>query len=153
MKLTNYIKFLKYLFKHKYLVFKECVKLGIIWRGITHDFSKFSKTEFKPYTIKYFSKRKPTGTEWEQARLHHLRKNPHHYQYHVIVNDEGITVTTEMSETDVKEMLADWLAMSKNDKKLPLHEWYEKIKDKIILHPKSRKYLEKLLYERKNNLF
>lgn len=144
----RYIKFLKYLLTHKILVFKECVKLGIIWKGITHDLSKLGPAEFKPYAKKFFSKEKPSGKEWRTARLHHLRKNPHHYQYHIIVDDEGKMVIEEMSEKDVKEMIADWTAISYNTRKLSLHEWYEKNREIILLHPNTKLYIEKLLNDK-----
>ena len=48
-----YLKCLIYLVKHKLYVFKECYKMGIIWRGIVHDFSKLYPSEFIAYA-KYF---------------------------------------------------------------------------------------------------
>ena len=45
---------LKTVFKHKWVVFKLCVKAGIPWQGITHDLSKFSLEELKE-SIKYYT--------------------------------------------------------------------------------------------------
>ena len=69
---------------HKTYVFRNCVKAGIIWRGIKHDLSKYSPTEFKE-SIKYF-----TGTDspinackkangWSKAWMHHKGRNTHHF--------------------------------------------------------------------------
>jgi len=53
----NYVsKFLGHLrtvLTHKWYVFKNCIKAGIIWQGVTHDLSKFSPTEFFE-SVKYF---------------------------------------------------------------------------------------------------
>ena len=40
--------------KHKCIVFKYAVKAGIPWRGLTHDLSKYSPTEFLE-SIKYYN--------------------------------------------------------------------------------------------------
>ena len=31
---------------HRHKVLQHCIKAGIIWRGLTHDLSKFSPAEF-----------------------------------------------------------------------------------------------------------
>ena len=52
----------KHFFKicqHKCCVGKYCFKTGLYWRGLTHDLSKFSPTEFFE-SIKYYNgKRSP----------------------------------------------------------------------------------------------
>ena len=40
--------------KHKYWVFHYCKMAGIPWRGIVHDLSKFSPTEFCE-SVKYYT--------------------------------------------------------------------------------------------------
>lgn len=46
MNLGNIIGHTKTVLKHKWVVFKLCCKAGIPWRGLVHDLSKFSPTEF-----------------------------------------------------------------------------------------------------------
>ena len=53
MILINVFKHTMRILKHKYFVFKYCCKLGIPWRGLLHDLSKFSPTEFIE-SIKYY---------------------------------------------------------------------------------------------------
>lgn len=72
--------------KHKWFVFIECLRLGIPWRGITHDLSKFSRAEFMPYmrrlTMPLLTGESPTAEEKERfdvACLHHYHKNTHHW--------------------------------------------------------------------------
>ena len=36
----------KLITKHKWIVFKFCSKVGMPWRGLIHDLSKYSPTEF-----------------------------------------------------------------------------------------------------------
>lgn len=31
---------------HKWLVMKHCFRLGLYWRGLTHDLSKYMPSEF-----------------------------------------------------------------------------------------------------------
>ena len=60
-----YWKYFKYVIRHKLFVFIECYKLGKIWRGITHDLSKFLPDEFIPYS-RYFYGNWPTHKEVSQ---------------------------------------------------------------------------------------
>lgn len=57
-----YFNYLKSLLKHKWFVFVGCFRLafhfsflfpGILFRGIIHDWSKFSFTEFPRYARKF----------------------------------------------------------------------------------------------------
>ena len=50
---SNFFKHIKLVSKHKWLVFKFSVKLGIPFRGLMHDLSKFSYDEFWE-SVKYY---------------------------------------------------------------------------------------------------
>lgn len=82
----NLFRHIKTVLKHKWVVFKLCVRAGIPWQGIVHDLSKFSITELKE-SIKYYTgKRSPLAIAKEEkgfseAWLHHKGHNKHHYQY------------------------------------------------------------------------
>ena len=82
-------KFFGHLFlviRHRHAVFKNCFKCGVVWRGLVHDLSKFSPTEFFE-SIKYYTgKRSPIGVCREVngvslAWLHHKGRNKHHIEY------------------------------------------------------------------------
>lgn len=45
----NNIKYLKYLIKHKFYVTRECFRIGLYWRGLVHDLSKFNPMEWVAY--------------------------------------------------------------------------------------------------------
>jgi hypothetical protein len=160
MFLKAYLKNIRYILKHKYYVFIECCKMGMPLRGLVHDLSKFSITEFKPYAINFFANLQDwhafrqaegypyelTKNYWEEkfelAWLHHKRVNPHHWEYWVDVKDGKVEVLL-MPEKYAKEMLCDWRGAGraingKDDTK----EWYLKNRDRMILHPDVRKWVE-----------
>ena len=68
--LINAFKHLKVVIKHKWIVLKLCIKAGIPWRGLVHDLSKFSLTEFIN-SVKYFNNGtgSPIELEKEQRRI------------------------------------------------------------------------------------
>ena len=39
-------KHFKTVVRHRHEVLKQCMKCGLFWRGLVHDLSKFSPTEF-----------------------------------------------------------------------------------------------------------
>ena len=51
--IKNLILHLHTINKHRWLVFKLCCKAGITFRGLVHDLSKYSPTEFWE-SVKYF---------------------------------------------------------------------------------------------------
>ena len=83
---TNTLKHFNLVTRHRWVVFKLCCKAGIPWRGLVHDLSKFSPTEFWE-SVKYyngsmspilFAKRKQG---YSKAWLHHKGRNKHHPEY------------------------------------------------------------------------
>ena len=69
MKIKNIFKHLNLVNKHRFLVFKLSIKAGIPFRGLVHDLSKYSPTEFFE-SVKY-----------SKAWLHHKGRNKHHFEY------------------------------------------------------------------------
>ena len=99
--------------KHKYWVFHYCRKLGITWRGVTHDLSKFHPTEFWE-SVRYWNGKSspiPRCKEdkgYSKAWQHHKGHNTHHYEYWVDNLDRGGT-PIKMPWNDLLELIADWL--------------------------------------------
>ena len=56
MKLKKFFGHLNTVNKHRFLVFKYCVKAGIPFRGLVHDLSKYSLLEFLE-GVKYYKSR------------------------------------------------------------------------------------------------
>lgn len=134
---------------HRLKVMSMCFKCGLYWRGVTHDLSKYSKTEFlegaKYYVGKYSPisecKRKIGKSE---AWLHHKGRNPHHPEYWV---DEGIPIM--MPYKYVVESICDRIAAGKTYNKekftqtMPLQYWYDHI-DFSPVHEKTAKFYEQV---------
>ena len=83
------MKFFKHLFtitKHRFMVMKHCFKIGLVWRGLMHDMSKYSPSEFWAGVKYYQGNRSPQAKEREilgysSAWLHHKGRNKHHFEY------------------------------------------------------------------------
>ena len=73
--MKKYLKYFNYVIKHKWFVFLECWKAGIIWQGIVHDLSKLLPSEFFPYSI-YFYGNSKNDKEFDNAWLLHQKRNP-----------------------------------------------------------------------------
>ena len=103
-----------WIFKHKlyvlYYIIVFCLRL--IWRGVKHDNSKFSKEEFK-YIYKAYNTNVKFGTrqyysltrDAASARNLHAMRNRHHPEFYGNIN--------RMSIIDLAEMLCDWKAATK----------------------------------------
>ncbi|MFQ6751957.1 MAG: DUF5662 family protein [Clostridia bacterium] len=73
--------------KHRHKVFVLCCKCGQFWRGLVHDMSKFSPTEFFE-GVKYFTdghgspiSNCRTIKGYSKAWIHHVHRNKHHLEY------------------------------------------------------------------------
>ena len=99
---------------HKYFVFIYCCKLGIPWRGLLHDLSKFSPTEFFESVEYYQGDKSPIPAckkenGYSKAWQHHKGRNKHHYEYWTDNYDTG-TTAIPIPSVYVLEMIADWFA-------------------------------------------
>lgn len=119
--MNKYWEHFKLVMTHKKYVFQFCCKAGIPWRGIKHDLSKFSPTEFFE-SAKYFTgERSPIEISKQvngvsKAWQHHKGRNTHHWQYWLDNTDEGI-IGRMMPFEDCVEMLCDQFAAGKAYKK------------------------------------
>ncbi len=160
--MKRYFAYLKYVTRHKFFVMVECFKIGLIWRGLTHDLDKFLPSTFIAYA-KYFNNTdgslrqtrdktgyyKPEDTnniEFEMAWFRHSRLNKHHWQYWVMATESGEKIY-EIDDKSVLEMLCDWKGAGKAQGTLGVKVWYEKNKYKMRLHLYSRIKIEKLIGE------
>lgn len=145
----KYWKNLKYLLKHKYYVLVECWKRGLYWRGLVHDNSKFLPSEFIPYANHFFGEKRKLGKAW----LLHQRRNKHHWQWWILIEDNGRIKILEIEKPYLIEMICDWIGAAKaqghysppKDPLLATRNWYNRNKNKMILHPKSRLEVERIL--------
>lgn len=142
--------------RHKHQVLIHCIKAGIFWRGILHDLSKFSPSEFIPGVIYFQGTRSPNEAEREKngysgAWMHHKGRNKHHFEYWTDYNPETKTLDpVKMPEIFVIEMFCDRVAACKIYMKdaytdnAPL-EYFLRAKKYRAIHPETARLLEKLL--------
>ena len=105
--------------KHRTLVMFGCFRVGLIWRGLTHDLSKYSPTEFRVGAKYYQGTRSPNEREREvygysYAWMHHKGRNKHHFEYWVDLNMQTKRYEpVPMPINYIAEMLCDRVAASK----------------------------------------
>lgn len=136
--------------KHKYYVLRECWKCGQFKRGLLHDLSKFSPTEFITSVKYYQGYRSPSDAEKEvkgysTIEQHHIRHNPHHWEYWVVW-DPSEQRTIKIPYEYVVEMLCDWIAAGKvylGDKwtVFTAKEYYEKNRYRRMFHPDTERLI------------
>ena len=156
LKLSNIIKHIKTVTRHRALVCKHCFKAGIYFQGLTHDLSKFSPEEFWVSCRMYQGTRSPNEAERElkgysSAWIHHKGVNKHHFEHWTDYNPVTKKVEpVKMPIEYVIEMFCDRVAASKvymgknyNDNS-PL-EYFERAKGRRVIHPDTSELLEHLL--------
>ena len=157
----NFFKHLHTVNKHRRLVRKNCFKCGLYWRGLTHDLSKYSPTEFFPGVKYYQGFRSPTAEErkeygYSKAWMHHKGRNKHHAEYWTDFSLETKRYEpVKMPKQYVVESVCDRIAASKVYKKdaytnsEPLEYFLDK-DSHLAMHPETRKELNFLLTMLKN---
>ena len=142
---------------------RENVKQGLIWlKGhlpdtapydmvFDHDLSKNEDDEYYAYDAYFYGGNRSAKVvhDFELAFLKHLHRNPHHWQYWVLMDDgkaEHTEKAFEMPYKYVLEMICDWWSFSWSKGDLfTIFTWYDEHKDGIKLHPKTRKTVEGVL--------
>lgn len=150
--MNKHLKYLKYVLKHKWYVFRECLKYGLIWQGVIHDWQKFTPVEWNAYAWTFYGpwnyNDRPDWLKesFDVAWLHHQHYGPHHWQYWVLREDSGNIKLIRIPEKYLKEMISDWRgagrAITGEDN---TKGWYIDNMDKIKLHPESKAWVEKEL--------
>ena len=153
----RFIGHTKTVIKHKFWVWYYMNKCGLKWgwRGLWHDMSKFSPTEFWE-SVKYYSgTRSPIDACKEEngismAWMHHKGRNPHHYEYWMDNFDKG-GEPKEMPWRYKVEMICDYLAaarayMGKNFSYVAEYEWWmKKLKLPRSQHENDKKFVSSIL--------
>ncbi len=145
--MTKYLKYLRYLVIHKWFVFLELSKRGHFWMGIIHDLSKLRPSEFIPYANRFGVSGATDNESFNYAWFLHQKRNKHHWQWWILQFDDGKTKALEIPEKYLIEMICDWEGAGKAQKHgVPIKVWYEKNSEGMVLHHKSRKFVERELY-------
>lgn len=158
MKAWQHFKTITY---HKLLVMEGCFRVGLYKQGLLHDLSKYMPSEFFVGAKYYQGTRSPNNAEREArgysaAWLHHKGRNKHHYEYWIdysMKETAGVMAPAPMPVRYVVEMFMDRIAASKvyqkeayTDRSPLAYYMYGREKAPMLLHPATKKQLEKLLY-------
>lgn len=151
----KHLKYLNYLIRHKWFVFLAGIKFKApLWRLIIHDWSKFLPSEWFPYAESFYGgyKERPQHVKdaFDSAWNHHQKRNKHHFQYWVLIEDSGAIKPLEIPEKYLREIASDWSGAGRAiTGKWEVWSYYQKVKDKTLLHPKTRQLFEELLLNTK----
>ena len=156
----KHLRYLSYVLRHKWFVFLECCKLGIWWRGIIHDWSKFLPCEGFPYVshfggVRQGNPRDSTGyykdatdtsdKAFDLAWLHHVNWNPHHWQWWTQPTKDGGVKVFDMPRWVVLEMVADWRGAGRAQGTPDVQKWYAANGEKMALTESARERVEELI--------
>lgn len=73
----------------------------------------------------------------------HQKRQPHHWQFWTLPEDEGGIKVLPMPDRYRRELLADWQGASMaQGYGWDVRPWYEKNKGEMQLHPETRQWLE-----------
>lgn len=123
----------------------------------SHDYSKNEPDEYYAYDAYFYGGNRSYNVveNFRYAWLAHIHRNPHHWQYWVLINDdpnEG-EIILDMPYNYIIEMICDWWAFSWNKGNLnEIFNWYDEHKSYMKLSNKTRETVENILKKIKEKL-
>lgn len=167
--MKKHLSYLRYVVRHKWFVLLACIQHGLFWRGIIHDWSKFLPSEWCAYAEFFYGrgkhlrdKRRRTSyltpdesleldkiqRAFDRAWLAHQHRSPHHWQHHILREDNGGTKLLEMSREEATEMVCDWIGAGRaiTGKVGGTPDWYLKNSQHMALGYRTRCLVEDLLH-------
>ena len=131
---------------------------GVEWQTeFAHDASKSNPDEYEAYDRYLYGGNRSYKVvqDFNKAWLLHIHRNPHHWQYWVLIHDdpeEDMTIL-DMPYNYILEMICDWWAFSWQKKNLfEIFSWYDAHKDYMKLSDQTRKTVENILEQMKKKL-
>ena len=115
-----------------------------------HDASKNKPDEYRAYDAYFYGNNRSYQVvqDFNYAWLLHIHRNPHHWQYWVLICDDpdkGESIL-DMPYVYILEMICDWLSFSLSKGDLTeIFKWYDDHKDYMKLSEKTRKTVEDIL--------
>lgn len=150
----NVKKGFEWLKEHLPDIFDEDLLSDLEANILHHDDSKMSEDEYNAYDDYFYGKLYGKSRSFEvvenfnRAWLLHIHRNPHHWQYWILRNDdpdEG-EILIDMPDCYIIEMICDWWSFSwKKEKLTEIFAWYNERKDYIKLSSYTRKKVENIL--------
>ncbi len=147
--LRPHVRYGIYLLRHKWYVFLAGWKLGIPVLAALHDNSKFRPSEWFSYVNSFYGgERTPAIREaFDTAWLFHQKRNKHHWQFWLLVQDEEEAKVLPMPDRYRREMLADWIGVGRALGTSGVTDWYAANKHKMQLHAETRAWIEAQIEE------
>lgn len=118
--------------------------------GYNHDKSKFEINEYEAYDAYFYGGNRSYEVveQFNRAWLLHIHRNPHHWQYWILINDnpdEGELIL-DMPDIYIIEMICDWWSFSWKQGKLDeIFDWYLKRSKYMKLSTYTRKKVDDIL--------
>lgn len=143
------LQYASYVARHKWFVFRAGLKTGApLWRLIIHDWSKLTSAEWGPYVRSFYGgERTPeVRAAFNRAWLHHQHRNQHHWQSHLLLEDDGSLKVLPIPDHFIREMVADWAGAGRAiTGKWEVGQWYAKNYEKIRLDLGTRRTVNELI--------
>ena len=152
MIILNVFRHIKTVMTHKFYVFIFACKAGIPFRGLVHDMSKFSPSEFFE-SVKYYqgngspisAAKKENG--YSKAWLHHKGRNKHHWQYWY--DSQTYDKTPIIPYKYTVEMICDQLAAGityngKNWRKDTQLKYWRNVENRRKINPRIANMLDEV---------
>ena len=123
----------------------------------SHDYSKSLSDEYEAYDDYFYGGNKSFNVvqDFNRAWLTHIHRNPHHWQYWILINDnpkEG-EIIMDMPYNYIIEMICDWWAFSWSKGNLfEIFSWYDEHKNYMKLSAVTRMNVESILSKIKEKL-
>ena len=147
---------------HRHLVMWHCFKVGLYGRGLLHDLSKYSLTEFRVGAKYYQGTRSPNAAEreqigWSTAWMHHKGRNKHHFEYWTdFVPGSNTYGAVPMPTKYLVEMVMDRMAACKTYQGADYTDasplaYLNRAKDTRLIHPDTLQKLTFLLTKLQNH--
>src|SRR5829696_8066088 len=150
MLMLRHLANFRYNLRHKWYVFAECRKLHVpLWIAIWHDWDKFLLDVWLPF-VRYIhtsqdAQRPDAKQAFTQAKMTHMHRNKHHWQFWVYIDDCGQFECLPMPDVYRREMLADWRGAGKSMGKPDLLGWYTECRKTMRFHLETQQWLEEQL--------
>lgn len=160
MKVKNLVMHFHLVNKHRFKVFKLCLKAGIPFRGLVHDLSKYSPSEFFE-SAKYYSGDKSPITNckkvngYSKAWLHHKGRNKHHFDYcYNLLDGKAAVIPYKYTVEMICDNIAAGMTYKKDawDESEPLNYYLTSNKSKYINPAIDRVLVEAYASVEKNGI-
>jgi len=125
--------------------------------GFAHDNSKTEQDEYDAYDAYFYGGNCSffVTQAFNKAWLFHIHRNPHHWQYWVLLEDDpsGGNVCIEIPFNYILEMICDWWAFSwASGNLMEIFDWYNQHKATIQMAEASRSTVEDVLHNMRKKL-